>query len=231
MQGIIWNYEQKLLDNFRQTAKGKRDWFIFFEKSSDKKRFSTRDRGGYCVMLKEGRKVRSAKSEIPMRAWRAPHAYRFARCFCRDSGNITSDISHIIKKDPVIGFVSGAPLHYWFDYVWSNEACCKTPFDRVRIGCAFVLLIWLCLKQRSLLQRSLLQRPLRSGSYRVRLCTTDLIVFEARKHWLRGSDCTGNVWGSDSVNYLHFLYPCWNSLNQGNINILYWFNASCQLLS
>ena len=63
-------------------------------------------------MLKEGRKVRSAKSEISMRAWRAPHACCFARGFCRDSGNITSDISHIIKKDPVIGFVSGAPLHY-----------------------------------------------------------------------------------------------------------------------
>ena len=160
MQGIIWNYEQKLLDNFRQTAKGKRDWFIFFEKSSDKKRFSTRDRGGYCVMLKEGRKVRSAKSEIPMRAWRAPHAYRFARCFCRDSGNITSDISHIIKKDPVIGFVSGAPLYFWFDCVWSKEACCKEacckeacckdPCDRVHIGCAFAPLIWLCLKQGSI---------------------------------------------------------------------------------
>ena len=198
MQGIIWNWNRKLLDIFRQTAKGKRDWFIFFEKSSDKKRFST-SVGGHCVMLKEGRKVRSAKSEIPMRAWRAPHACCFARDFCRDAGNIAQR------------------------YFPHNK---KEPCDRVRIGCAFALLIWLCLKQGSLLQRTLW-----SGSYRVRLCTIDLIVFEARKHWLRGSDCTGNVWGSDSVNYLHFLYPCGNSLNQGNINILYWFNASCQLLS
>ena len=57
----------------------------------------------------------------------------------------------------------------------------KEPCDRVRIGCAFALLIWLCLKQGSLLQRTL-----RSGSYRVRFCTFDLVVFEAMKHRLRG---------------------------------------------
>ena len=92
----------------------------------------------------------------------------------------------------------------------------KDPCDRVRIGFTFAPLIWLCLKQGSLLQR-----PLRSSSYWVRLCTFDLIVFEARKHRLRGdSDCTGNVWGSDSVNYLHFRYPCWNGLNQCSLNIL-----------
>ena len=63
----------------------------------------------------------------------------------------------------------------------------KEPCDRVCIGCAFALLIWLCLKQGSI----------------------DL-----------GADCTGNVWGSDSVNYLHFRYPCWNGLNQCSLNIL-----------
>ena len=180
MQGIIWKYEQKLLDIFRQTAKGNIDWFIFFEKSSDKKCFSTRYRGILCDAEKGDK---SAQREIwGFYARRAhTHASRFARGFCRDSGNITSDISHIIKKNPVIGIVSGASLHYWFDYVWSNEACCKTPCDRVRIGCAFVLLIWLCLKQRSLLERTLW-----SGSYRVCFCTFDLIVFEAMKHRLRG---------------------------------------------
>ena len=221
---------------FDKQRKGKQIDLSFLRKVVTKSVFRQEIGENIVWCRKRGQKCAARNLRFLCAHGAPPHACCFARGFCRDSGNITSDISHIIKKDPVIGFVSGAPLHYWFDYVWSNEACCKTPFDRVRIGCAFVLLIWLCLKQRSLLQRSLLQRsllqrPLRSGSYRVRLCTTDLIVFEARKHWLRGSDCTGNVWGSDSVNYLHFLYPCWNSLNQGNINILYWFNASCQLLS
>ena len=62
-------------------------------------------------MPKKETKVRSAKSEISMRTWRT-HERCFARGFCRDSGNITSDISHIIKKDPAIGFVSGSPLHH-----------------------------------------------------------------------------------------------------------------------
>ena len=91
----------------------------------------------------------------------------------------------------------------------------KDPCNRVRIGFTFALLIWLCLKQWSLLES-----PLRSGSYRVRPCTIDLIVFEARKRWLRDSDCTGDAWGSDSVNYLHFRYPCRNALNQSNLRIL-----------
>ena len=123
MQGIIWNHEQKLLDNFRQTAKGKTDWFIFFEKSSDKKRFSTRDRGEYCVMSKKGTKVRSAKSEVSMRAWRAP---------------------------PCVLLCKG--LLSWFRkyhkrYFPHNK---KDPCDWVRIGCAFAFLIWLCLKQGSI---------------------------------------------------------------------------------
>ena len=61
-----------------------------------------------------------------------------------------SNIFHIIKKDPAIGFISGASLHHWFDCVWSKEACCKGPCDRVRIGFTFAPLIWLCLKQRSI---------------------------------------------------------------------------------
>ena len=52
-----------------------------------------------------------------------------------------------VAKNPAIGFVSGAPLHYWFDCVWSKEVCWKVPCDWVRIGCAFALLIWLCLRQ------------------------------------------------------------------------------------
>ena len=51
------------------------------------------------------------------------HACRFARCFCRDSGNIAQQ------------------------YFSHNK---KEPCDRVRIGCAFVLLIWLCLRQWSI---------------------------------------------------------------------------------
>ena len=105
-------------------------------------------------MSKKGTKVCSAKSEIPMWAWRAPMS---AALLCK-------------------GLLS------WFRkyhkrYFPHNK---KDPCDRVRIGCAFALLIWLCLKQWSLLQRSL-----RSSSYRVRLCTIDLIVFEAMKHRLR----------------------------------------------
>ena len=64
-------------------------------------------------MLKEGRKVRSAKSEIPMRAWRAPPmraALQGAFVVIPEISH--SDIFHIIKKDPAIGFVLGAPLHY-----------------------------------------------------------------------------------------------------------------------
>ena len=142
---------------------------------------------------KRGRKVRSAKSEVSMRAWRT-HERCFARGFWRDSGNIASDISHIIKKNPAIGFVSGASLHYWFECVWSNEVwskevCCKEPCDRVRIGFIFSLLFWMCLKKGS-------------------------IDLGGRLH--RGCVHVGR----DSVNYLHFLYPCWNSLNQCNINIL-----------
>ena len=37
MQGIIWNHEQKLLDNFRQTAKGEYELIYLFEKSTNEK--------------------------------------------------------------------------------------------------------------------------------------------------------------------------------------------------
>ena len=63
-------------------------------------------------MLKEGRKVRSAKSEIPMRAWRAPMSAALQGAFVVIPEISHSDIFHIIKKDPAIGFVSGAPLHF-----------------------------------------------------------------------------------------------------------------------
>ena len=63
-------------------------------------------------MLKEGRKVRSAKSEIPMRAWRATMSAALQGAFVVIPEISHSDIFHIIKKDPAIGFVSGAPLHF-----------------------------------------------------------------------------------------------------------------------
>ena len=166
MQGIIWNYEQKLLDIFRQTAKGKnRLIYLFWEKQWQKAFFDKRPGWILCDAEKGDE---SAQREI----WgfyahmACTHASRFARGFCRDSGNIAQQYFSHNKKDPC---------------------------DRVRIGCAFALLIWLCLKQGSLLQRSL-----RSGSYWVRLCTFDLIVFEARKHRLRGAQaaqglCEGQI--------------------------------------
>ena len=67
----------------------------------------------------------------------------------------------------------------------------KEPCDRIRIGCVFALLIWMCLKQWSLKQRSLLQRTLRSGSYWIHLFTFVLNVFEERKHRLRGQTAQG----------------------------------------
>ena len=183
---------------FDKQRKGKGIDLSFLRKAVTKSVFRQESGEDIVWCRKRGEKC-VARSLRFLYAQGAPNERCFARGFCRDSGNIAQQ------------------------YFSHNK---KGPCDRVHIGCVFAPLIWLCLKQGSLLQRTLW-----SGSYRVHLCTIDLIVFEAKKHWLRGSDCTGNVWGSDSVNYLHFLYPCWNSLNQGNINILYWFNASCQLLS
>ena len=131
--------------------------YLFWEKQWQKAFFDKRPGRILCDAEKGDE---SAQREIwGFYACRAhTHASRFARGFCRDSGNITSDISHIIKKNPVIGFVSGAPLHFFW-LCLKQGSLLHPPCDRVRIGCAFVLLIWLCLKQRSLLQRSLLQRP------------------------------------------------------------------------
>ena len=113
--------------------------YLFWEKQWQKALFDKR--GGILCDTEKGDK--SAQREI----WdfyarmARPHACRFARGFCRDAGNITSDISHIIKKDPTIGFVSGALLYFWFDCVCGNEVCWKAPCDRVRIGCAFALFL------------------------------------------------------------------------------------------
>ena len=63
-------------------------------------------------MLKEGRKMRSAKSEISMRAWRTLMRAASQGAFVVIPEISHSDIFHIIKKTPAIGFVSGAPLHY-----------------------------------------------------------------------------------------------------------------------
>ena len=59
----------------------------------------------------KGTKVRSAKSEVSMRAGRT-----LMRAALQGASvvipEISQAISHIIKKNPAIGFVSGAPLHF-----------------------------------------------------------------------------------------------------------------------
>ena len=42
-----------------------------------------------------------------MRTWRSPIERRFARCFCRYSGNIASDISYIIMTTGSAGGLFG----------------------------------------------------------------------------------------------------------------------------
>ena len=68
MQGIIWNYEQKLLDNFRQTAKGKYRLIYLFENHQQQAEMVELD-----VRADSQRtEVYKTKSGVPMRTWRAP---------------------------------------------------------------------------------------------------------------------------------------------------------------
>ena len=68
MQGIIWNYEQKLLDNFRQTAKGKYELIYLFENHQQQAEMVELD-----VRADSQRtEVYKTKSEVSMRTWRAP---------------------------------------------------------------------------------------------------------------------------------------------------------------
>ena len=63
-------------------------------------------------MPKKGTKVRSAKSEVSMRTWRALMRPALQGAFVVIPEISHSNIFHIIKKTPAIGFVSGAPLHF-----------------------------------------------------------------------------------------------------------------------
>ena len=63
-------------------------------------------------MPKKETKVRSAKSEISMRTWRTLMRAALQGAFVVIPEISHSNIFHIIKKDPAIGFVSGAPLHF-----------------------------------------------------------------------------------------------------------------------
>ena len=123
MQGIIWDYKQKLLDIFRQTAKGKnRLIYLFWEKQWQKAFFDKRP-GRILCDAERGEK--SAQREI----WNS-----YAR----------------MARPPWVLLCKG--LLSWFRkyhkrYFPHNK---KEPCDRVRIGCAFALLIWLCLKQGSI---------------------------------------------------------------------------------
>ena len=63
-------------------------------------------------MLKEGTKVRSAKSEVSMRAGRTLMRPALQGAFVVIPEISHSNIFHIIKKDPAIGFVLGALLYF-----------------------------------------------------------------------------------------------------------------------
>ena len=69
MQGIIWNYEQKLLDIFRQTAKGKYELIYLFWENHQQQ----------AEMVELGVRADSQRTEVyktklgvSMRTWRAP---------------------------------------------------------------------------------------------------------------------------------------------------------------
>ena len=68
MQGIIWNYEQKLLDNFRQTAKGKYRLIYLFENHQQQAEMV--ELGVRAVSQRT--EVYKTKSGVSMRTWRAP---------------------------------------------------------------------------------------------------------------------------------------------------------------
>ena len=96
MQGIIWNYEQKLLDNFRQTAKGKYRLIYLFENHQQQ-----------AEMVELGvradsqrTEVYKTKSGVSMRTWRAPKSVASQGVFVVIPEISLCDISYTKTKDP-----------------------------------------------------------------------------------------------------------------------------------
>ena len=66
MQGIIWNYEQKLLDIFRQTAKGKYELiYLFWENNQQQAEMVELGVRAHSQRTK----VYKTKSGVSMRTW------------------------------------------------------------------------------------------------------------------------------------------------------------------
>ena len=96
MQGIIWNYEQKLLDIFRQTAKGKYELIYLFENHQQQAEMVELD-----VRADSQRtEVHKTKSGVSMRTWRAPKSVASQGVFVVIPEISLCDISYIKTKDP-----------------------------------------------------------------------------------------------------------------------------------
>ena len=92
MQGIIWNYEHKLLDIFRQTAKGKYELIYLFWENHQQQ----------AEMVELGvradsqrTEVYKTKSEVSMRTWRAPKSVASQGAFVVIPEISLCDISYI----------------------------------------------------------------------------------------------------------------------------------------
>ena len=94
MQGIIWNYKQKLLDIFRQTAKGKYELIYLFENHQQQAEMVELD-----VRADSQRtEVYKTKSGVSMRTWRAPKSVASQGAFVVIPEISLCDISYHNKK-------------------------------------------------------------------------------------------------------------------------------------